>query len=106
MSHKVGEKSQVLPTFLYATADGSAPSGPICAIFFVGYGDGVCPKALQSLPESDEICEHGSQKTDILMEVQQLPHPISQPPVAQFSQYFLGCWGRSISINPPSFTRI
>ena len=37
--------------------------------FFVGYGGGVCPKALQSLPDSDEICEHGGQKTDILMEV-------------------------------------
>ena len=65
----------------------------------------LCPKALQILPESDEICEHGGQKTNILMEVQQLPHPISQPHVAQFLQ-FLGCWGRSISINPPSFIRI
>ena len=44
MSHKVGEKSQVLPTFLYATADGSAPSGPICAIFLLVMGTGYVQK--------------------------------------------------------------
>ena len=85
MSQKVGEKSQVLPTCLYATADCSAPN--VCNLF-VGCGEGVCPKALQILPESDEVCEHSGKKTDILMEVWQLPHPISQPPVAQFSQFF------------------
>ena len=35
MSQKSWGKSQVLPTFLYATADGSAPSGPICTIFLL-----------------------------------------------------------------------
>ena len=35
MSQKVGEKSQVLPTFLYTMADGSAPNGPMCALFLL-----------------------------------------------------------------------
>ena len=35
MSQKSWGKSQVSPTFLYATADGSAPSGPICTIFLL-----------------------------------------------------------------------
>ena len=61
--------------------------------FFVGCGEGVCPKALQILPESDEVCEHSGQKTDILMEVWQLPHLISLPPLAQFSQLFFGMLG-------------
>jgi len=38
MSQKVGEKSQVLPTFLYSMADGSAPNGPMCAIFLLVVG--------------------------------------------------------------------
>ena len=59
-----------------------------CVQFFVGCGEGVCPKALQILPESDKVCEHSGQKTDILMEVWQLPHPITQPPVEKFSQFF------------------
>ena len=74
--------------------------------FFVGYGEVLCPKALQILPESDKVCECGDQKTDILMEVWQFPHPISQPPVEQFSQFFLGCFGRCMSKNPPRFTKI
>ena len=48
-----------------------------CVQFFVGCGEGVCPKAPQILPESEKVCEHSGQKTDILMEVWQLPHPIS-----------------------------
>ena len=35
MSQKSWGESQVLATFLYATADGSAPSGPICTIFLL-----------------------------------------------------------------------
>ena len=35
MSQKSWGKSQVLPTFLYAMSDGSAPSGAICTIFLL-----------------------------------------------------------------------
>ena len=38
-----------------------------CVQFFVGYGEGVCQKALQIVPESNEVYEHSDQKTDILM---------------------------------------
>ena len=38
MSQKVGEKSHVLPNFLYATAHCSAPNGPMYAIFLLVVG--------------------------------------------------------------------
>ena len=43
-------------------SDLSAPCGPNVTNFFLDAGGGACLKTLQILPESDQVCEHSSQK--------------------------------------------
>lgn len=106
MSQKSWGKSQVLPTFLYATADGSAPSGPICTIFLLVIVKAHVQKLSKFYQNPTKYLDMAAKKPIFWWWCASCRIRFLNPLWPNSCNFFLRCLGRCMFKKPPSFTRI